>query len=153
QLDSVVDNLAKLVLENHATVANLQKLASAFLRSPAIAPGDQIQSGNGSSLSDVKATIPAATPRKQVKKLTIGMATYDDYDGVYFTLQSIRLYHPEIVDEVEFIVIDNRPNRPCAAALKNFESWIPNYRYVPVPEPSGTAVREFVLQEASGTYV
>jgi hypothetical protein len=28
------------------------------------------------------------------KLLTIGMATYDDYDGVYFTLQSLRMYHP-----------------------------------------------------------
>jgi hypothetical protein len=26
--------------------------------------------------------------------LSIGMATYDDYDGVYFSVQAIRLYHP-----------------------------------------------------------
>ncbi len=28
------------------------------------------------------------------KLLTIGMSTYDDFDGVYFTLQSLRMYHP-----------------------------------------------------------
>ena len=26
------------------------------------------------------------------------MATYDDYDGVYFSVQAIRLYHPEVTD-------------------------------------------------------
>ena len=37
------------------------------------------------------------------KKLTIGMATYDDYDGVYFSIQAIRMYHPEILKDIEFI--------------------------------------------------
>tara|TARA_R100000008_G_C3580217_1_gene167986 strand:+ start:443 stop:1273 length:831 start_codon:yes stop_codon:yes gene_type:complete len=44
-----------------------------------------------------------------VKKITIGMCVYDDYDGVYFTLQSIRLNHPEILDRVEFIILNNNP--------------------------------------------
>ena len=45
------------------------------------------------------------------KILTIGMAVYDDYDGVYFTVQALRLYH-EICrsDRVEFIIIDNNPD-------------------------------------------
>lgn len=34
-----------------------------------------------------------AAPRKA---LAIGMATYDDYDGVYFSVMALRLYHPEI---------------------------------------------------------
>ena len=51
--------------------------------------------------------------------LTIGMATYDDYDGVYFTIQAIRLNHPEIAGEIEFIVVDNHPDGPCAAELKS----------------------------------
>ena len=45
---------------------------------------------------------------KATKKLTIGMATYDDYDGVYFTLQAIRLYHPEILHDVEFLVVSRQ---------------------------------------------
>src|SRR5262249_17348834 len=67
----------------------------------------------------------------EVKKLTIGMATYDDYDGVYFTLQSIRLHHPEILTDAEFVIIDNNPDGPCADALKDLGNWIPNYRYIP----------------------
>ena len=34
-------------------------------------------------------------------QLTIGMATYDDYDGVYFTVQALRLFHPEVTRQTE----------------------------------------------------
>ena len=37
--------------------------------------------------------------------LTIGMATYKDFGGVYFTLQALRLYQD--VRDTEFLVIDN----------------------------------------------
>src|ERR1700746_4081822 len=47
------------------------------------------------------------------KTLAIGMATYDDYDGVYFTVQAIRLFHPEITADSEIIVVDNHPSGPC----------------------------------------
>ena len=43
------------------------------------------------------------------RRLTIGMATYDDYDGVYFTVQAIPLYHPEVTLDTEILVIDNHP--------------------------------------------
>jgi hypothetical protein len=46
--------------------------------------------------------IPEKTPQHGKKKLCIGMATYDDYDGVYFSLQAIRLYHPEVLDDIEY---------------------------------------------------
>ena len=44
-----------------------------------------------------------------MKKITIGTCVYDDYDGVYFTLQSIRLCNPDILDRIEFIIINNNP--------------------------------------------
>ncbi len=44
-----------------------------------------------------------------MKKLTIGTCVYDDYDGLYFTLQSIRLNNPEILDRLEFVIINNNP--------------------------------------------
>jgi len=99
------------------------------------------------------AEIPAATPRGEPRKLTIGMATYDDYDGVYFSLQALRMYHPEIVGDTEFLVIDNNPEGPCAAPLKALEYWISNYRYVPHRERSGTAIRDRVFKEAGGEFV
>jgi hypothetical protein len=85
--------------------------------------------------------------------LTIGMATYDDYDGVYFTAQSIRLYHPEITAETEILVIDNHPDGPCAGELKNLQDWVSGYRYFPWNRTSGTSVRDIVFREAQGDYV
>lgn len=37
--------------------------------------------------------------------LTVGMATYRDFSGVYFTLLGLRIYHPQ----VKYIVVDNAP--------------------------------------------
>ncbi len=97
--------------------------------------------------------IPARTERQLSPRMTIGMATFDDYDGVYFSLQAMRLYHPEILDQVEFLVIDNNPEGACSGALKRLETNIPNYRYVPAQGIKGTAVRELIFQEAYGEYV
>ena len=57
------------------------------------------------------ATTPAAepSPGHREKTLTIGMATYDDYDGVYFTVQALRLYHREVARDVAILVLDNNP--------------------------------------------
>ncbi len=58
---------------------------------------------------------------KKEKLLTIGMATYDDYDGVYFTIQALRMYHPICqIDEVEFVVIDNNPDGKHGKDVKKF---------------------------------
>ena len=85
-------------------------------------------------------------------KLTIGMATYDDYDGVFFTVQAIRMFHPEIAGDIEFVIVDNNPGGRGAKALRALESWAPELRYVPNTEVNGTAVRDFVFAEASGTF-
>jgi hypothetical protein len=99
------------------------------------------------------AALPEATPSRGPKRLTIGMATYDDYDGVYFTVQALRMYHPEVMDDVELLVIDNHPEGIASDALKGLDGWIPNYRYFPYRAWRGTAVRDLVFREASGEYV
>ena len=38
-------------------------------------------------------------------KLTIGLATYDDYNGVYFSVQALRMYHPEMMQQTEIIIV------------------------------------------------
>lgn len=98
-------------------------------------------------------TLTEATPDRGRKKLTIGMATYDDYDGVYFTMQAIRLYHPEVQDEIELLVIDNHPEGIASKALKDLDGWIPNYRYIPYRAWRGTAVRDLIFREANAEYV
>ena len=39
--------------------------------------------------------------------LTIGLPTYDDFDGVYFTLQALKAYHD--LQDVELLVVDTKP--------------------------------------------
>jgi GR25 family glycosyltransferase involved in LPS biosynthesis len=85
--------------------------------------------------------------------LTIGMAAYDDYDGVYFSVMAIRMFHPEVTDETEIIVVDNHPEGPCAPELKALESRVPGYRYVPFNRFQGTAVRDVVFREANAEFV
>ena len=109
-------------------------------------------------LSQVEQTIPTSelpppTPYRGHKKLTVGMATYDDFDGVYFTVQALRLYHPEVQDDLEILVLDNHPEGSAAPALKSLEYWIPNYRYVPYRAWRGTAARDLIFREANADYV
>jgi hypothetical protein len=95
----------------------------------------------------------APTPRGPRRLLTIGMATYDDYDGVYFSVQAIRLYHPEVTDRTEILVLDNHPSGPCAKALKDLEQQVAGYRYLPYGRTQGTAVRDAVFREANSEFV
>ena len=81
------------------------------------------------------------------------MATYDDYDGVYFSVQAIRLYHPEVTDRTEILVVDNHPSGPCARPLKDLERHVAGYRYVPYERSQGTAVRDLVFREANADFV
>jgi hypothetical protein len=102
---------------------------------------------------EIGPSIPKAAPHGEGKFLTIGMATLNDYDGCYFTIQAIRLCHPEILSDVEFLVVDNDPAGPCAKALKDLEAWAPNYRYIPYGTARGTAVRDLIFREATGDFV
>src|SRR5262250_3413650 len=95
---------------------------------------------------------PGASPTS-ANTLCIGMATYDDYDGVYFTAQGIRLYHPEVTAQTEILVIDNHPDGPCASDLKVLGNWIEGYRYIPWNRTPGTSARDIVFREANAEFV
>ena len=89
----------------------------------------------------------------QQKWLTIGMATYDDYDGVFFSIQALRLYQLQGLDHlVEIIVIDNNPQGKHADALKRF-CLSSNTRYIPFDEKQSTSSREQIFKHATGEYV
>lgn len=85
--------------------------------------------------------------------LTIGMATYDDFHGVYFTIQALRMYHKEVMGEVEFLVIDNNPKGTHGSELRNFVNWGDNIKYVPEEKWVSTAVRNRIFEEANGDFV
>ena len=144
QLDGTLDALVRLTIEKQLTGTELRQFAASFsVCSPEVVS------------SPVKTyPILAATPRKKAsEKLTVGMATYDDYDGFYFSLQALRLFHREILDTTEFLLVDNHPDGACAAELKSFDSRIPNFRYVPHSARRGTSARDVVFEEAAGEFV
>ena len=97
--------------------------------------------------------VPEATPIGKKKVMTIGMATFDDYDGVYFTVQAIRMYHPEVTELTEILVIDNNPGGPASQALKKLEDIVANYRYLPFGSRNSTAVRDLVFRQANADFV
>jgi hypothetical protein len=89
------------------------------------------------------------------RKLTIGMLVYDDFDGVYFTVQSLRLHHPEVMGECEFLILDNHPESKHGEAVRVLSRWLVDVpvRYVPVQDRTGTALRDRVFALAETPYV
>ena len=82
-------------------------------------------------------------------KLTIGMATYDDFAGVYFSVQSLRMYHD--LTDIEILVVDNYGDQ-------NLENWIKSWcqgkvRYEKYTDVVGTSMpRHRVFELAKGKY-
>lgn len=87
------------------------------------------------------------------KKLTIGMATYDDFDGLYFSIQALRLYQIKGIEkDVEIIVIDNNSESQHGKQAKSFvEGWA-KAKYIPFSNKKSTSVRNEVFKNASGEY-
>lgn len=89
-----------------------------------------------------------------MRKLTIGMTTHDDYDGVYFTIQSIRMFHKEILDDVEFVIIDNNPTSDHGKHLREFIGWIDEpLQYLPFTKYKSTSIKNKVFELADTPYV
>lgn len=147
QLECLENDVIPFVLDSQLAPDNLER----FLKMTA----SRMDSGHCATLSSHEKNndSPTATPPGPKKKLTIGMATYDDYDGVYFSVQALRMYHPEVIDETEILVVDNNPTGPCSKALKSLEHSVTDYRYFPLEERTGTAVRDRIFREANSDYV
>lgn len=91
-------------------------------------------------------------------KLTVGMAHARDFDGVYFTIQSIRKDNPQHLEDLEFVVVDNQPNSDHSPMLKDFLNGLKAggqaATYVALPEPIGTSPsRNAVFLHATGDAV
>ena len=87
--------------------------------------------------------------------LTVAMATYDDFDGVYFSIQAHRLLQD--ASDCEFIVLDNNPDSEHGKTTRDFIQGIAHnerIRYIPFTESKGTTqTRERLFREAEGQYV
>lgn len=91
------------------------------------------------------------------KILTIGMATYDDYDGVFFTIQSLRMNHDICnTDAVEYVVIDTNPNEPHGTEVKKFITTAlgDKGRYIPKETGQISSFNKYDIADyATGKYV
>lgn len=81
--------------------------------------------------------------------LTIGMATYDDFDGVYFSLQALKAYHD--LEDVELVVVDTKPES-CKDTANVCTAL--GAKYYHRPDKVGTsASRNHVFEVANGKFV
>jgi len=93
-------------------------------------------------------TFPAVSLIGPEPELTIGMAVFDDFDGVYFTIQALRLYHD--LEGVELLVVDNYGCR----LTEDFVRSSVRGRYVMAPDVVGTAApKDLVFRNANGPAV
>lgn len=89
-----------------------------------------------------------------MRKLTIGMATHDDFDGLYFSIQSIRLHHKEILKDLEFVIVDNNPTSAHGKAVRDFVKWIKEpVQYLPFTTHQSSTVKNKVFDLADTKYV
>ena len=130
-------------------MTNLSIGSLAPLSSPLTATNGEVDSAPPlTSVSLEPTTIPSTTTPGNIE-LTIGMATYDDFDGVYFTLQALRLYQD--LENTELLVIDNYG---CEETKKLVERWIKGARYIRATDVTGTAApRDLIFKEARGNAV
>lgn len=87
-------------------------------------------------------------------KLTIGMAHANDFHGVFFTVQALRLYQD--LKDCEIVIIDNTPASKHGQEVKNLVDKIKNHidiRYIPYDVPGTTQSREQVFLNARGKAV
>lgn len=93
---------------------------------------------------------------KQRPLLTIGMATYDDFDGCWATIQSLRLH--QSMHDVEIVVIDNHPTGHHAEHVKKLvkgaRHGTAGTKYVEMPSPVGNAAaKNRIFGAARGEWV
>ena len=92
---------------------------------------------------------------KKEKLLTIGMPCFDDYDGVCFSVQSLRMHHSEVMDQVEILVVDNNPDSKHGKTCKKLVgNNVPNGRYIPFDGVKGPfGAKDLVFREANTPFV
>lgn len=81
------------------------------------------------------------------------MSTYDDYDGVYFTTQSLRMYHNLL--DTEIIILDNHPDSKYGQKTKEFvDQWTNGLiKYIPFQNTISSFNKYKAVNYALGKYI
>ena len=82
--------------------------------------------------------------------LTIGMPTYKDFDGCYFTIQALRLYQD--VQDCEILVIDTE-EKGCSELKKVCNLTDTKYFHEPSAAHTPSEAKNFVFERATKDYV
>ena len=82
--------------------------------------------------------------------LTIGMPTYKDFDGVYFTIQALKMYHN--VENVEILVVDTDEDKSehMVNLCNNTKT---KYFHKPKAANTPSEGKNGVFEHATGEYV
>lgn len=91
-----------------------------------------------------------------MKKLTIGMTVFDDWNGFYFSIQALRMYHSEAMKDIEFLVINTNPESQDGKTLRKFckSGWVKEpLHYFEDNNSMGTATRTKIFERANTPYV
>ena len=89
-----------------------------------------------------------------MNKMSVVMATYDDFHGVYFTVHALLMYHSAYVDEV--VIIDNNPTSKHGEHTANFVRALgnPKVKYHALVGVNSTAVsRNLAIEKATSDIV
>jgi hypothetical protein len=102
------------------------------------------------------------------------MATNNDFDGVFFTVQALRMYHADVMRESELVIVNNGdPDSPASKELRATAGWwygqtreaktregagaphtLGHFQYHELKYPKGTAApRDMVFRVAQGEFV
>ena len=91
-------------------------------------------------------------------RFTIGMAHSNDFHGVYFSIQAMRLYFPALVAQSEFVVVNNGPENNHSKMIGDLLTHVrasgTPARLIQQLDPVGTSpARNRIMAEATGDYV
>ena len=88
-----------------------------------------------------------------MKKLTIGSSVYDDFDGIFFTYQSLRLNNQDILNDLDIVVVDNNPNGIEGKETKSFCQKTNHIRYIPYTGKKSSTIKNKIFENALSDYV
>ncbi len=82
------------------------------------------------------------------------MSTYDDYDGVFFSIQALRMYHELCrTNYVEFIILDNNAKSVHGQECKKFASVQTGVKYIEYNETQSSFNKYKIVDHATGKYI
>lgn len=95
----------------------------------------------------VQRTDGRATLTTEYRRLCISLSAADGFDAVWFAVQAVRLYHPEVAGYLSFAIVDFDADAPDAPALAALCGQIPRLYLVPAHSDHDTPLRDRLFHD------